>query len=262
MTFRRSLAAALVATTMVGGVAYAAEKAAQPAATQETPAQKAADQAFGKVSKDGAQAFRDMHLARLAIFDANPDQAKDAINKAKAALTKAKADEAVFSKAEADLKTPADMASSNAAGGTADKAAGSSKSASGDKITWLPIEAQLTLGEGFQATPEKAAAVNEANKNLAKGDKAAAIEKLKLAAIDVNVTTAVLPLDKTTADVDQSATLIGQGKYYEANALLKQAEDRMRFDMVNVVAVPKAGAPTAKAPSHTGSTTQDAKPAK
>ncbi len=110
MIARKSLTAALLASTLLGGAAIAAEQAARPAATQETPAQKAAEARVGKLSKDGAQAFRDMHLARIAIFEAEPAQAKDLIGKAQAALTKAKTDEAVFMKAEADLRSPAGTA--------------------------------------------------------------------------------------------------------------------------------------------------------
>lgn len=68
------------------------------------------------------------------------------------------------------------------------------------------------------------------------------MEKLKLADIDVNFTMAVLPLNKTVADVDQAASLIGQGKYYEANAILKTAQDGMRFDIVDAVGTPQKGA--------------------
>lgn len=249
MFFRKSLAAALVATTVLGGAAYAAEQATKPAVTQETAAQRAVDQDVGKLSKDGAQAFRDMHLARIAIFDADPSQAKALIGKAQAALAKAKTDDAVFNKAEAELKTPAqlaavkDKASVDKTGST--QAASDTKSK--DKVTWVPVDSQLTLGEDFLATPEKATAVSEANKHLAKGDQKGAIEQLKLAHVDVNFTMAVLPLDKTTADVNQAATLINQGKYYEANAVLKTAEDGMRFDVIDAIGVPQANAAKATA---------------
>ncbi|AWN48829.1 hypothetical protein DK419_22790 [Methylobacterium terrae] len=244
MSYRKSLVAALVATTVLGGAAYATEQAAKPAAVQESAAQRAVDQDVGKLSKDGAQAFRDMHLARIAIFDADPAQAKTLIGKAQAALAKAKADDAVFNKAEADLKTPAELAA------TKDKAAADRKAeapatrdaVSKDKVAWVPVDAQLTLGEDFLATPEKASAVTEANKSLAKGDQKGAIETLKLAHVDVNFVMAVLPLDKTVTDVNQAATLIGQGKYYEANAALKTAEDAMRFDVIDAVGIPQKGA--------------------
>ncbi|BAQ47802.1 YfdX family protein [Methylobacterium aquaticum] len=271
MFSRKSLAAALVATTVLGGAAYAAEQATKPAVVQETAAQKAVDKDVGKLSKDGAQAFRDMHLARIAIFDADPAQAKSLIGKAQAALAKAKTDDAVFTKAEAELKTPAEMAvakdktatdktaaadttakDATAKDATAKDAAAKSK----DKVAWVPVDAQMTLGEDFVATPEKAAAVTEANKSLAKGDQKSAVEKLKLAHVDVNFVMAVMPLDKTAADVNQAATLIGQGKYYEANAALKTAEDGMRFDVIDAVGLPQKAAATgstktaAPAPAH------------
>lgn len=245
MAHHKILASVLVATTMLGSVAYAAEQAARPATVQESQARKTADKDVGRLSKDGAQAFRDIHLARVAIFDADPTRAKDLIGKAQSALTKAKADEAVFMKAEADLRGPAGIAAGKApnAGDAASDGKADATPAATDAVAWLPIDAQLSLGESFVATPEKAAAVADANKSLHKGDKQAALEKLKLADINVTFTMAVLPLDKTTADVDQAASLIGQGKYYEANALLKSSEDRMRFDVVDAVAVPKtAGA--------------------
>ena len=86
---------------------------------------------------------------------------------------------------------------------------------------------------------------------------ASTLEKLKLAHVDVNFTMAVLPLNKTITDVDQAATLINQGKYYEANAALKSAQDNMRFDVIDAIAVPqKATAATADkgAPQATGTT--------
>ncbi|MEE8631447.1 MULTISPECIES: YfdX family protein [Methylobacterium] len=271
MFYRKSLAAALVATTVLGGAAYAAEQATKPAVVQETAAQKAVDKDVGKLSKDGAQAFRDMHLARIAIFDADPAQAKSLIGKAQAALAKAKTDDAVFTKAEAELKTPAEMAVAKDKTAT-DKTAAADTTAkdatvkdattkdaaakSEDKVAWVPVDAQMTLGEDFVATPEKAAAVTEANKSLTKGDQKSAIEKLKLAHVDVNFVMAVMPLDKTAADVNQAATLIGQGKYYEANAALKTAEDGMRFDVIDAVGLPQKAAATgstktaAPAPAH------------
>jgi YfdX protein len=113
------------------------------------------------------------------------------------------------------------------------------------------------LGDDFVATPTKASAVTEANKNLAQGDQKGALEKLKLAHVDVNFTMAVLPLNTTIANVDQAAALIGQGKYYEANAALKTAQDNMRFDVINAVAVPQkatAAAADKGAPQATGTT--------
>jgi len=250
MAYRKSMAAALVLTTILGGTAYAAEQAAQPNAAQTN----VVDKDVGKLSKDGAQGFRDLQLTRLAIFEANPAQAKDLIAKAQAAFAKAKTDDARFTKAEADLRTQADLGGHK---GTAQAATTDAKPASKEPMAWVPVDAQLTLGDDFVATPEKASAVTEANKNLAQGDQKGALEKLKLAHVDVNFTMAVLPLDKTISNVDQAATLIGQGKYYEANAVLKTAQDAVRFDVIDAIALPQAAhAATAKsAPAQaTGST--------
>jgi hypothetical protein len=251
MSYRTSMAAALVLTTILGGTAFAAEQAAQHDGTQINARQTAIDKDVGKLSKDGAQGFRDLQLTRLAIFEANPTQAKDMIAKAQAAFAKARTDDAVFTKAEAELKSPADMAARKATAQT------DAKPVSKEQVAWVPVDAQLTLGDDFVATPIKASAVTEANKNLAQGDQKGALEKLKLAHVDVNFTMAVLPLNKTIADVDQAATLIGQGKYYEANAALKSAQDTMRFEVIDAVAVPqtaKAAPVDATAPQATGTT--------
>ena len=254
MTHRKSMVAALVLTTILGGTAYAAEQAVQQSATPTN----AVVQDIGKLSQDGAQVFRDLQLARLAIFEADPSQAKALIGKAQAAFAKAKTDEAVFTKAEAELKTPGDLSGHKA---TAQAATAETKPASKDRVAWVPVDSQLTLADNFVATPQKASAVQEAGKTLAQGDRKGAIEKLKLADVDVNFTMAVLPLNKTVADVNQAATLIDQGKYYDANVVLKTAQDGLRFDVINAIATPQnpkvASADTAS-PQTTGSITHKA----
>ena len=254
----RTLAVALAASTAVGGVAFAAD---QPAAPHETAAQKTADHDVGKLSADGAQAFRDLHQARIAIFEADPTQAKSLIGKAQSELSKAKSDEAVFVKAEADLKSPAALSAATGSKAKADTGTAANGASMAKKVAWLPIDGQLSLGEDFVATPQKAAAVAEANKTLAKGDQKGAMDKLKLADIDVNYTMAVMPLATTTSDVDQAAQLIDQGKYYEANAVLKQAEDGMRFDMIDAVGAPQKMTPPATADAAKPAAAGTAKPA-
>ncbi|SFL02024.1 YfdX family protein [Methylorubrum salsuginis] len=231
------LASILVATTALGGAAFAAEHTAPPAAAQapltETPAQKAVDRDVIKLSADGAAALRDIGSTRLALFEANPAQAKTLIERARTALDKAGTDDAVFTKAEAALKQPA--------------GAKAPEQADTKAVAWLPVDSQMTLGEDFVATPQKNAAIAEANRSLKAGDQKGAAEKLRLAGVDVNTTVAVLPLAKTTEDVHRAAGLIEQGKYYEANAVLKQAEGRMRFDVADIVMVPDKLAANQKA---------------
>ena len=267
MNKTRTVATFLAASSLLGGVALANDAAKPATAPPMSAAQQAADKDVGKLSKDGAQAFRDLHLARIAIFDADPTLAKTLIGKAQASLAKAKTDESVYTKAEADLRSPnkhaamakdAEAKASDAK--TADikttdikttDAKSSETKASTQPTAWLPVDGQLTLGEDFVATPTKAAAVATANKSLEKGDRKSAIDQLKLAGVDMNFVLAVVPLNQTTTEVDQAASLIGQGKYYEGNALLKKVEDGVRFDVVNVLGTPQKG--TAPAAT-TGST--------
>ncbi|GJE19218.1 YfdX family protein [Methylobacterium marchantiae] len=260
MTKTRTVAVFLAATSLLSGVALANDAVKAQAVAPITAAQQAADQDVGKLSKDGAQAFRDLHLARIAIFDADPTLAKDLIGKAQALLATAKTDEAVYTKAEADLRAPAKHSyAAKSANGA--KAADAGKSTDAARATaqptaWLPVDGQLTLGEDFVATPAKAAAVATANKSLEKGDRKGAVDQLKLAGVDMSFVLAVVPLNQTATDVDQAANLIGQGKYYEGNALLKRVEDGVRFDVVDMVGTPQktsaaAAATTGTAPAAT-----------
>ncbi|WP_062219155.1 YfdX family protein [Aureimonas sp. D3] len=245
------VAAVLLASTAVGG-AYAADQAAKAEPAAVVAAEKTADKDVGKLSADGAQAFRDMHDARLAIFNADPKDAKTLIAKAEKAIDKAKTDDAVFWKAENKLDAKLNQ--------IAEKTKGSAKTATDDvtqEVAWLPIDGQLVLGEDFVATPEKAAAIKKANESVQKGDRKAALETLKLADVNVGFSMAVLPLDKTAHDIGEAAKLIDGGKFYEANALLKGTEERIRFDVLDVNAVPvahQAKATTADTKETTSST--------
>ena len=233
----KGIAAALLGTTLLAGAVYAQQTPSAPAqATAPTAQQKEAARDLAKLSADGAIAFRALHLARVAIFDADPAAAKKLVADARAALAKAKADSTAFQKAEADFKMPKGVKGAPAAG-----------SASTQPVAWLPIDGQLTLDEDFVATPAKAAAVAEANKSLEKGNRAEAIEKLRVADVKVMFAMALAPLDKTVADVDLSAKLLDEGKYYEANAALKKVEEGVRYDAILATAQPaKAEAPKQK----------------
>ena len=227
MRISTGIVAALLGTTMLAGAVSAQQTPAAPAPTTQQKAEAARD--FMKLSADGAVAFRALHMARIAIFEADPVVAKKLLADTRAALAKAKVDSTAFVKAEAELKAPKGM----------NVPAAAPAAASGPAVAWLPIDGQLTLGEDFVATPVKAAAVAEANKHLEKGQRKEAIEKLKLADVNVVFTMALAPLDRTMADVDMAAKLMDEGKYYEANAAMKKAEDGVRYDSVAAIAVPQ-----------------------
>lgn len=292
MTRLTTLAAALAASTLLAGAAVAADQSAEPnqaaphaTATPMTAPQRRADSEAGQLSTDGAAAYRDVHLARLAIYEAKPEQARMLVSHAQSALEKAKTDSTAFTKAEADLKPPSGMAGPvPTAGGApkADAAPGPAGAKVADKnankdaknaeaaqpaqaggapatqpVTWLPVDAQLVLADDFVArNKDQSKAIDEANQHLQKGDRQGAVDRLKLAGVDVDFTMAVVPLAKTTQEVDQAAKLIADGQYYQANVALKQAEDGVRFDVIDATAVPKvAAAAKPGASGTTGSTT-------
>jgi hypothetical protein len=228
---------ALSAMAAVAHADQAASPAAATAQKSQVAAQDLVDKGETKLSKDGAAAFRGVQAARVAIYEADPDLAKKSIDDASDALEKAQTDSTAFTKAEADLKPRA--------GAKPDTATKPSTT----PVAWLPIDGELTLGENFVATPEKSAALAEANKHLAAGDRKAAIDKLKLANVDVFYTIAAVPLAQTVADVDKAKQLIDNGKYYEANAAMKKVVDSVRYDTVAAEAEPKSAEAGKSAPA-------------
>jgi hypothetical protein len=241
---RKALILALTATTLL--TASLARAASEPTPGQQTPKleKTSANKDFGKLSADGSNAFQDLTLTRLAIFDGRIDDAKKYIQRAEAAFGKAKTDETVFTKAEADLKqpkaktTPTDQ-TVGAAPPAVNKPVADKSMAQIDKpIAWLPVDGAISINEDYTGNSTKAAAVAEANKSLKSGDRNEAMEKLKLADLDIDITLAVVPLEQTINDVHQAAGLINDGKYYEASQLLRQAQDGERFDVSNIIAAP------------------------
>ena len=89
-----TIAAAVIVSLGAAGVAAASDQAGK------------ADKDLGKLSVDGAAAYQDIGLARLAIYNGKTDDATRLVNDAMASLNRAKSDDAVFNKAESDLTPP------------------------------------------------------------------------------------------------------------------------------------------------------------
>jgi hypothetical protein len=211
----------------------AADKAASSQTSsmqKQTPLEKAAAADFSRISTEGSDGFLNLIRARRAIFDGRVEDAKKEVHAAESAFDKSKTDLAVFTKAEADLKAPAGKTVPAATTVGAAPSGNVSADQLKTPIAWLPVDGAMAIGEDFAATPEKKAALADANKNLKGGDRSGAIEQLKLAGLIVDVTLGVVPLEQTTTDVHQAAVLIGDGKYYEASQLLKKIQDSERFD--------------------------------
>ena len=253
----RTLIAALAATTMLaGGYAFAADQPQGGAAVP--PGHAAAVKDFGKLSADGARGYHDIKLARLAIFDGDVGGAKTIVARAEAEFDKAKSDDSVFTKAEAAMRTrmvaKADdgkSADSGKAGTAAAPDAKAGAQAGNDAqtgngaqdvnkpIAWLPVDGVIGLSEDYSAQPAKAQAVAKANDSLAKGDKKGAMDTLKLAGVDLDVVTAVVPLQQTLGDVHDAVQMIDAGKYYEGSQKLRAVETSAILISTDTVAVPE-----------------------
>jgi len=220
----RLWATAAVAASLAGGAAFAADQtaAASPANTD-----------FGKLSQDGFNALRDIRLTRLAIFNGDTSQAKQDIGQAASSLQKAQTDDSIYTKAEADLKTPSGMAPQTKSG----------EPASSTPIKWLPVDGAFTLGEDYLATPDKTKAVSSADAQIKQGAHKQAMDTLKLAHVNVVFDVEVAPLEKTLAGVDKAKQLIDNGQYFEANQQLKSVEAGMRYDVEDILATPQPAKP-------------------
>jgi len=230
-----SFLAALCATTMLTtGVAWAAN-AAPAKEANATSQQATADKDLAKFSADGANAFEAIALTRRAIFDGRTDDAKKFVAVAEAGFNKAKTDNTVYTKAEADLKPPP----TKGAAASAAVPSGATDAQMKARVAWVPIDESISIAEDITGNTAKTAAVGDANKSLQSGDHDAAVKKLKVADIEVAIVLAVMPIDTTIDKVHQAAQLIEGGKYYEGGQELRLAQANERFDMIGDLGAPK-----------------------
>jgi hypothetical protein len=245
------MALGLLAPTLAAGVCVAATNTDNTQTSTETAAGKATDKDFGRLSVDGATAFADVHLARVAIFEGNTTEAGKLVADAQSSLEKAKMDNATFMRAESDLHAPPQAAVDNAATNTvatnktANDQAAKNKPAKTTPIAWIPIDGQLVVGETYEPTAKSDAAVATAKKNLQNGAGDKAMQAIKLAAVDVDYTLVVAPLNQSIDDVNQANALIANGDYYGASQALKKAEDGIRYDEIDDVGKVRGHAKTA-----------------
>jgi hypothetical protein len=221
---KKQLLATAIATTLSAGMigygtttVFAAEDvpatAEAPAKDQTTNEQTEKD--FVKVSEDALMSMRDLHGARLAIFNGQPERARTFVDAAVARIGAAVQDAEKFA---LDTKAP-----------KADD-------------SYVPFDASLTVLNDFEPTAEKEKHIAKANEHLHKGEQKDAIEALKLAEIDVAVTASMIPVKFAKEHIDQAAKLVGERKYYEANLALKAVDDEVVVQTFAIDAVPKVKA--------------------
>ncbi|WP_139975011.1 MULTISPECIES: YfdX family protein [Brucella/Ochrobactrum group] len=206
-----SLPALLISAALLSAsfaTASFAEEATKPKAAV-TESTKAAEQDAIKkldaISDDGLAAVRGVTLARLAIFQGTPDQAKIILTTVKDDLDKALKD------------TPALLDKMKMAGAPADEIA---EVQSGT----LPVDMELGVVDDYKLTPEKAAHLKKANEHIQHGRKKEAQDELKLADVDLVITETTANLPAIDKDVDLALEQLGDSKYYDANLTLIKAE--------------------------------------
>nr|WP_162303068.1 YfdX family protein [Buttiauxella sp. 3AFRM03] len=204
-TIMKKLILAGILATMMSSAPVFAATATTPAQTAAATAQiqkEAAD--VMQVAVQGANAMRDIQLARLALFHGEPASAKKLTDDAATLLKDDSIDWKKFVKTDAKAKMIDDQ--------------------------YVIINATVALSEDYVATPAKESAIKSANEKLAKGDKKGAMDTLRLAGIGVMENQYLMPLNQTRKAVAQAQKMLADGKYYEANLVLKGAEDGIVVD--------------------------------
>ena len=200
---KKIILAGLLATMMGSAPVMASATTTTAAETATANVQKEAADIM-QVAVKGANAMRDIQLARLALFHGQPDSAKKLTNDAASLLAGDSSDWAKFVKAAPKAKMIDDQ--------------------------YVIINATIALSEDYIATPEKESAIKTANGKMAKGDWKGAVDTLQLAGISVLQTQYLMPLNQTRKAVASAQKLLSSGKYYEANLVLKGAEEGIVID--------------------------------
>lgn len=207
MNSTRTIAlAALVATApaVFASTALAATEAAYT--TQDTMLQTA-DEAAGALTK--------VQAARLALFNNETATAKQELEAAKTLLKDSEA--ALTPKMLHDFTM------------------------AGSKTNYLPVDMQMSLTESFKATDENKQALQKAYGlfETAKADEA--VDVLRVAAIDVRVSAAMVPYEETLKNIDAALGNIEKGSFFEANLNLKSIHDSIVTREFGIDAIPAQG---------------------
>lgn len=217
MNKKSIMAVAVVAALSTGLVTsalspvFAADTEAK--ATETKAEQKVAEQDLIKVSEDALATLRNVHGARLAIFNGSPDKAQTYTDAAASRVAASMKDVDQYA---LDVKKPVK-----------------------DDEEYVPFNASLAVAETLVPDEAKMKTIAKANEHLHKGETKKAIEVLKLGQIDVALTADLIPLKLAKAHIDDATKLIGEHKYYEANLALKSVEDAVLIETYAIDQVPQ-----------------------
>ena len=192
-----------------------------PASADETTSQEntateqTTNQSIIKTVNEAFNGMREIHAARLAIFNGDIDSATKFTSEAQTNFNMA--EKAV---GEYQIKTNKSTNSADA---------------------FIPFDMKIELSEGFVPTEDKHEHLVKANEYLKSGDQQKAIEVLRLANIEVTVSAAMLPAKSSMKHVKDAVDLLKNSKFYEANLALKAVEDSVILDFYSIDAIPAQG---------------------
>lgn len=183
-------------------------------AGSDTDAYKTQDTML-KTADEALATITDVQEARMALFENDLTQAKAKVEEARTALMNA----------EADL-TPKLMKDFTLAD---------------SKTNFLPFDMSMSLTEGFKATEENKLALQKAYGLFESAAPDDAIEVLRVASIDIQVSAAMLPYDTTLTALDNAIGNIEDGDYFAANLDLKGITDSVVVRQFGIDAIPVQG---------------------
>lgn len=198
----------LMASTSVASLADA-EAVAKPIYATQTQ--------MLRLSEEGRTAIMSAQAARLSLFNDKIDQAKADVEKGIQAL-----------EAAARTMTTTVIAGTDAADA---------------KAEYLPFDTKMGLSETFTVTPEKQVALDKATGLFEAMTPEKALDVLREASVEVVVSIALLPGEQTLKEMHHAHNLIFEGKYHEANVVLKAIEDSVIVRSFGIDAIPVQGVP-------------------
>lgn len=208
--------AGLMATASLTSIAaYADTETVATEAGTATQATYATQKELLRTADEALATLRHVRTARMALFDNRIDVAKTEIAEATKALTEG----------ETELKALR-VADTEQADATPE---------------YLPFEMSMMLTDRFQPTEESKAALQEAETLMQSGDRDKAIDVLRLASVDIDVSAAMLPDASSMENLKKATDLIESADYYEANLALKAIEDSVIVRSFNIDAIPAQG---------------------
>lgn len=204
-----SLAATgLMATTTLG--------MAQTASGATAPTTYTTQKEMLRTAADAMTAVQRTHEARLAIFNDKTDDARALVDQAIEALSDGE-------NAFEDL-----MISDTGEANPTEK-------------TFLPFDVSLAMAENFTATEENKLALQKAYGLFESAEPDDAIEVLRLASVDLQVTAAQLPAERSMKLLKEAKGFIEKGEYQQANLALKAVENSVIVRTFGIDAIPEQG---------------------